>query len=240
MRSDGRNFDQMREIRIVTDFILYPEGSVLVEFGNTKVICNVSFSEGVPPFLKGTKSGWITAEYQMLPRSTHQRNQRESIKGKLSGRTQEISRLIGRSIRAAVDLTKIGEMTCIIDCDVIQADGGTRTASVSGAYIALCLAVKKLLNEGILAENPIVNQVAAISVGLIDNNIMLDLNYEEDSHAQTDLNIVGTSDGKIIEIQGTAEQEPFDSDTLNEMLKIGLRGIKNISEIQNRVLERID
>lgn len=240
MRSDGRNFDQMREIRVVTDFILYPEGSVLVEFGNTKVICNVSFSEGVPPFLKGTKSGWITAEYQMLPRSTHQRNQRESIKGKLSGRTQEISRLIGRSIRAAVDLTKIGEMTCIIDCDVIQADGGTRTASVSGAYIALCLAVKKLLNEGILAENPIVNQVAAISVGLIDNNIMLDLNYEEDSHAQTDLNIVGTSDGKIIEIQGTAEQEPFDSDTLNEMLKIGLRGIKNISEIQNRVLERID
>lgn len=240
MRSDGRNFDQMREIRIVTDFILYPEGSVLVEFGNTKVICNVSFSEGVPPFLKGTKSGWITAEYQMLPRSTHQRNQRESIKGKLSGRTQEISRLIGRSIRAAVDLTKIGEMTCIIDCDVIQADGGTRTASVSGAYIALCLAVKKLLNEGILAENPIVNQVAAISVGLIDNNIMLDLNYEEDSHAQTDLNIVGTSDGKIIEIQGTAEQEPFDSDTLNEMLKIGLRGIKNISEIQNRVLESID
>ena len=240
MRSDGRNFDQMREIRIVTDFILYPEGSVLVEFGNTKVICNVSFSEGVPPFLKGTKSGWITAEYQMLPRSTHQRNQRESIKGKLSGRTQEISRLIGRSIRAAVDLTKIGEMTCIIDCDVIQADGGTRTASVSGAYIALCLAVKKLLNEGILAENPIVNQVAAISVGLIDNNIMLDLNYEEDSRAQTDLNIVGTSDGKIIEIQGTAEQEPFDSDTLNEMLKIGLRGIKNISEIQNRVLERID
>jgi ribonuclease PH len=240
MRSDGRNFDQMREIRIVTDFILYPEGSVLVEFGNTKVICNVSFSEGVPPFLKGTKSGWITAEYQMLPRSTHQRNQRESIKGKLSGRTQEISRLIGRSIRAAVDLTKIGEMTCIIDCDVIQADGGTRTASISGAYIALCLAVKKLLNEGFLAENPIVNQVAAVSVGLIDNNIMLDLNYEEDSHAQTDLNIVGTSDGKIIEIQGTAEQEPFDSDTLNEMLKIGLRGIKNISEIQNRVLERID
>ena len=240
MRSDGRNFDQMREIRIVTDFILYPEGSVLVEFGNTKVICNVSFSEGVPPFLKGTKSGWITAEYQMLPRSTHQRNQRESIKGKLSGRTQEISRLIGRSIRAAVDLTKIGEMTCIIDCDVIQADGGTRTASVSGAYIALCLAVKKLLNEGFLAENPIVNQVAAVSVGLVDNNIMLDLNYEEDSHAQTDLNIVGTSDGKIIEIQGTAEQEPFDSDTLNEMLKIGLRGIKNISEIQNRVLERID
>ena len=240
MRSDGRNFDQMREIRIVTDFILYPEGSVLVEFGNTKVICNVSFSEGVPPFLKGTKSGWITAEYQMLPRLTHQRNQRESIKGKLSGRTQEISRLIGRSIRAAVDLTKIGEMTCIIDCDVIQADGGTRTASISGAYIALCLAVKKLLNEGFLAENPIVNQVAAISVGLVDNNIMLDLNYEEDSHAQTDLNIVGTSDGKIIEIQGTAEQEPFDSDTLNEMLKIGLRGIKNISEIQNRVLERID
>lgn len=240
MRSDGRNFDQMREIRIVTDFILYPEGSVLVEFGNTKVICNVSFSEGVPPFLKGTKSGWITAEYQMLPRSTHQRNQRESIKGKLSGRTQEISRLIGRSIRAAVDLTKIGEMTCIIDCDVIQADGGTRTASVSGAYIALCLAVKKLLNEGFLAENPIVNQVAAISVGLVDNNIMLDLNYEEDSRAQTDLNIVGTSDGKIIEIQGTAEQEPFDSDTLNEMLKIGLRGIKNISEIQNRVLESID
>jgi ribonuclease PH len=240
MRSDGRNFDQMREIRIVTDFILYPEGSVLVEFGNTKVICNVSFSEGVPPFLKGTKSGWITAEYQMLPRSTHQRNQRESIKGKLSGRTQEISRLIGRSIRAAVDLTKIGEMTCIIDCDVIQADGGTRTASISGAYIALCLAVKKLLNEGFLAENPIVNQVAAVSVGLVDNNIMLDLNYEEDSHAQTDLNIVGTSDGKIIEIQGTAEQEPFDSDTLNEMLKIGLRGIKNISEIQNRVLERID
>jgi ribonuclease PH len=237
MRSDGRNFDQMREIRIVTDFILYPEGSVLIEFGNTKVICNATFSEGVPPFLRGANSGWITAEYQMLPCSTHQRNQRESIKGKLSGRTQEISRLIGRSIRAAVDLSKLGEITCIIDCDVIQADGGTRTASITGAYVALCLAVKKLLNEGALSENPIINQIAAVSVGVVDDNILLDLNYEEDSKAKTDLNIVATAEGKIIEIQGTAEQEPFDFDTLNQMVKMGLKGIKTISEVQNRVLE---
>lgn len=239
MRSDGRNFDQMREIRIVTDFILYPEGSVLIEFGNTKVICNATFSEGVPPFLRGSNSGWITAEYQMLPRSTHQRNQRESIKGKLSGRTQEISRLIGRSMRAAVDLSKLGEITCIIDCDVIQADGGTRTASITGAYVALCLAVKKLLNEGVLSENPIINQIAAVSVGVVDNNILLDLNYDEDSNAKTDLNIVATAEGKIIEIQGTAEQEPFDFDTLNQMVKMGLKGIKTISEVQNRVLEAL-
>lgn len=237
MRSDGRENNQMREIRVVKDYIIYPEGSVLIEFGNTKVICNVSVSDGVPPFLKGSGSGWITAEYQMLPRSTHQRNSREAVKGKLSGRTQEISRLVGRSLRAAVDLTKLGERTLTIDCDVIQADGGTRTASISGSFIALALAMRKLLKEGLIPENPIVNQICAVSVGILNKEAILDLNYEEDSCAETDLNLVATGDGKIIEIQGTAEKEPFDIDKLNQMLKLGLEGIKIVSEIQKKVLE---
>lgn len=236
MRKDGRNFDQMREIRIVKDYIIYPEGSVLIEYGNTKVICNVSITEGVPPFLKGSGSGWLTAEYQMLPRSTHQRSLREAVKGKLSGRTQEISRLIGRSLRAALDMSKLGERTLMVDCDVIQADGGTRTASISGSYVALNLAINKLLKEGVLEENPIVNQICAVSVGILNNEIILDLDYGEDSSAETDLNIVATADGKIIEIQATAEKEPFDLEKLNKMIEIGLKGIRFIGDVQNKVL----
>ncbi|MCB4203442.1 ribonuclease PH [Deferribacterales bacterium Es71-Z0220] len=236
MRKDGRNFDQMREIRIVKDYIIYPEGSVLIEYGNTKVICNVTVSEGVPPFLKGSGSGWVTAEYQMLPRSTHQRSSREAVKGKLGGRTQEISRLIGRSLRAAVDMSKLGERTLVIDCDVIQADGGTRTASISGAYVALNLAINKLLKEGALEESPIVNQVCAVSVGILNDEVILDLDYDEDSNAETDLNIVATADGRIIEIQGTAEKEPFDLGKLNKMVEMGLKGIKFIGEVQNKAL----
>lgn len=237
MRIDGRKKNQMRQIRVIKDYIKYPEGSVLIEFGNTRVICNVSISEGVPFFLKGKGCGWITAEYSMLPRSTHERNQRESVKGKLSGRTQEISRLIGRSLRSVVNLGLLGERTVTVDCDVIQADGGTRTASISGAYIALKIAVNKLIAEEIIENDPICGQVCAVSVGICNDEVILDLSYEEDSSAETDLNLVATPDKKIIEIQGTAEKTPFSMNKLDEMLKIAFEGIQQIADIQNKVLE---
>ena len=194
-REDGRAENQLRKIKITRDFNLYAEGSVLIEFGNTKVICTASVSEKVPPFLKGQGKGWITAEYSMIPRATGERNQRESAKGKLSGRTMEIQRLIGRALRAAIDLDKLGERTVTIDCDVIQADGGTRTTSISGGYIALALAMKKLVNEGILAENPIISNVAAISVGIVGGTPMLDLKYSEDSAAEVYMNFVMNGEG---------------------------------------------
>lgn len=237
MRIDGREKDQMRQVRVIKDYIEYPEGSVLIEFGNTKVICNVSISEGVPPFLKGKGCGWITAEYSMLPRATHERNQRESVKGKLSGRTQEISRLIGRSLRSVVNLELLGERTITVDCDVIQADGGTRTASISGSYISLKIAINKLMADGIIENNPICGQVCAVSVGILNDEVILDLNYEEDSSAETDLNLVATPDGKIVEIQGTAEKMPFSTERLGEMIQTAFKGINNIAEIQNKVLE---
>lgn len=237
MRIDGREKDQMRQVRVIKDYIKYPEGSVLIEFGNTKVICNVSISEGVPPFLKGKGCGWITAEYSMLPRATHERNQRESVKGKLSGRTQEISRLIGRSLRSVVNLELLGERTITVDCDVIQADGGTRTASISGSYISLKIAINKLMADGIIENNPICGQVCAVSVGILNDEVILDLNYEEDSSAETDLNLVATPDGKIVEIQGTAEKMPFSTERLGEMIQTAFKGINNIAEIQNKVLE---
>ncbi|MEF3254258.1 MAG: ribonuclease PH [Deferribacterales bacterium] len=236
MRNDGREFDQLRDIRIVKDYILYPEGSVLIEFGNTKVICNASVSDGVPPFLKGSGTGWITAEYSMLPRATHVRTQRESQKGKLSGRTQEISRLIGRSLRSCIDLAKIGERTITIDCDVIQADGGTRTASITGGFIALYLAIQKLLNEQLIDSNPIIDFVAAVSLGVIDGKLCLDLNYEEDSSAEVDMNFVGNSSGEIIEIQGTSEKKPFSQNMLMDMVNLGFAGINQLINIQKRVL----
>lgn len=237
MRIDGREKDQMRQIRVIKDYIKYPEGSVLIEFGNTKVICNVTVSDGVPSFLKGKGCGWITAEYSMLPRATHERNQRESVKGKLSGRTQEISRLIGRSLRSVVNLELLGERTITIDCDVIQADGGTRTASITGSYISLKMALNKLMADGIIGNDPMCGQVCAVSVGILDDEVILDLNYEEDSSAETDLNLVATPDGKIVEIQGSAEKMPFSTEKLSEMIQTAFKGINKIAEIQNKVLE---
>jgi len=235
MRTDGRRNDQLRDIIVIKNYIIYPEGSVLIGYGNTKVICNATISDGVPPFLKETNTGWITAEYSMLPRATHVRNQREAQKGKLTGRTQEISRLIGRSLRSAIDLNLIGERTITIDCDVIQADGGTRTASITGGFIALYLATQKLIGEQKI-ENPIKNFVAAVSLGIVSGNLMLDLNYEEDSNADVDMNLVANDKGEIIEIQGTSEKLTFDRNRLNEMLDLGLSGIEQLIEIQKRAL----
>ena len=235
-REDGRAENQLRKIKITRDFNLYAEGSVLIEFGNTKVICTASVSEKVPPFLKGQGKGWITAEYSMIPRATGERNQRESAKGKLSGRTMEIQRLIGRALRAAIDLDKLGERTVTIDCDVIQADGGTRTTSISGGYIALALAMKKLVNEGILAENPIISNVAAISVGIVGGTPMLDLKYSEDSAAEVDMNVVMNGEGRFVEVQGTGEEATYTRAELNQLLDLAEVGINEIIELQNKVI----
>jgi ribonuclease PH len=235
-REDGRAENQLRKIKITRDFNLYAEGSVLIEFGNTKVICTASVSEKVPPFLKGQGKGWITAEYSMIPRATGERNQRESAKGKLSGRTMEIQRLIGRALRTAIDLDKLGERTVTIDCDVIQADGGTRTTSISGGYIALALAMKKLVNEGILAENPIISNVAAISVGIVGGTPMLDLKYSEDSAAEVDMNVVMNGERRFVEVQGTGEEATYTRAELNELLDLAEAGINEIIELQNRVI----
>ena len=235
-REDGRAENQLRKIKITRDFNLYAEGSVLIEFGNTKVICTASVSEKVPPFLKGQGKGWITAEYSMIPRATGERNQRESAKGKLSGRTMEIQRLIGRALRAAIDLDKLGERTVTIDCDVIQADGGTRTTSISGGYIALALAMKKLVNEGILAENPIISNVAAISVGIVGGTPMLDLKYSEDSAAEVDMNVVMNGEGRFVEVQGTGEEATYTRTELNQLLDLAEAGINEIIELQNKVI----
>ena len=216
MRNNNRRNDEMREVKVTKNYIIHPEGSVLIEFGNTKVICNATIEEKIPRWLKGTNSGCITAEYSMLPRATHTRVQRESAKGKLSGRTMEIQRLIGRALRAAIDLEKLGERTVMIDCDVIQADGGTRTASITGAYLALELAVEKLIDQGKLKEIPIKSKVAAISVGKVHNELLLDLEYEEDSKADVDMNIVMNDKGEFIELQGTGEEATF---TQAELLK---------------------
>lgn len=220
MRNNNRKNDEMREVKVTKNYIMYPEGSVLIEFGNTKVICNATIEEKVPPFLRGSGSGWITAEYSMLPRATNNRVQRESAKGRIMGRTMEIQRLIGRALRSAIDLPKLGERTVIIDCDVIQADGGTRTASITGAYLALELAIEKLIDEGKLNEIPILSKVAAVSVGKVRNEILLDLEYEEDSRADVDMNIVMNNKGEFIEIQGTGEEATFTQKELLDFIKI--------------------
>ena len=212
MRNNNRKNDEMREVKVTKNYIIHPEGSVLIEFGNTKVICNATIEEKIPRWLKmdnsskGIHSGWIAAEYSMLPRATNTRVQRESIKGKISGRTMEIQRLIGRSLRAVIDLEKLGDRTIMVDCDVIQADGGTRTASITGAYLAVELAIEKLIDENKLKEIPIKSKVAAISVGKVRNEIILDLDYEEDSAADVDMNIIMTDKGEFVEIQGTGEE----------------------------------
>lgn len=236
LREDGRKVDSLREIKITKDFNLYAEGSVLIEFGNTKVICTASVSEKVPPFMRGQGKGWLTAEYSMIPRATGERNQRESAKGKLSGRTMEIQRLIGRALRTAVDLDKLGERTITIDCDVIQADGGTRTTSISGGFIALALAVKKLMKDRVLNVNPIVSNVAAISVGIVRGTPMLDLMYTEDSAAEVDMNVVMNDKGEFVEVQGTGEEATYTRKELNELIDLAEVGIKEIIRLQNEVI----
>ena len=216
----GRENDEMREVRVTKNYIMHPEGSVLIEFGNTKVICNATVEEKIPPFLRGSGTGWITAEYSMLPRATNSRVQREASKGKIAGRTMEIQRLIGRALRSSIDLGKLGERTIIIDCDVIQADGGTRTASITGAYLAMELAIEKLIDERKLNEIPIISKVAAISVGKIKNEILLDLEYEEDSKADVDMNIIMNDKGEFIEIQGTGEEATFTQDDLMKFIEV--------------------
>ena len=230
MRIDGRVNDELRPVKITRNYIVHPAGAVLIEMGLTKVICTATIEEKVPSFLKGTSSGWVTAEYGMLPGSTGQRKQRNT-KG-IDGRSQEIQRLIGRSLRSIVDLKKLGERTIWIDCDVIQADGGTRTAAITGAYVALSDAIAKLLREGLLTETPIVTAVAAVSVGVIDDEIRLDLCYEEDSRAHVDMNLVMTGTGEYIEIQGTGEERPFSRAQMNELLEIGEKGIQSLLEFQ--------
>jgi ribonuclease PH len=236
MRIDNRENNQLRPISFVRNFTKHAEGSVLVSYGDTKVLCTASIETQVPRWLKGTGKGWITAEYGMLPRATHERTQREAAKGKQSGRTQEIQRLIGRSLRAMVDLEKLGENTIHIDCDVLQADGGTRTASITGAAVALVDALEKLQAAKKLKADPLVGLVAAVSVGIKNGEVLLDLNYSEDSSCDTDLNVVMTQKGEFIEIQGTAEEKPFTRAQVDEMLAIAEEGIKQLIAEQQAVL----
>ncbi|CAM3166479.1 ribonuclease PH [Streptobacillus felis] len=228
MRNNNRKNNELREIKITKNYISYPEGSVLIEFGNTKVICNVTVEEKVPPFLKNLGQGWVTAEYSMLPRATNTRNKREASQGKLSGRTMEIQRLIGRSLRAALDMKKLGERTIIVDCDVIQADGGTRTASITGGYLAMELAINKLMTSGLITENPIKAKVAAISVGKVSNELLLDLEYSEDSKAEVDMNIVMNSKGEYIEVQGTGEDSTFTKEEFDKFLELSNLGFEKL------------
>jgi ribonuclease PH len=229
----------MRPINIVPDFISMAEGSALIEVGNTRVICTASVEESVPAFMKASGKGWITAEYSMLPRSTLTRTPREASRGRQSGRTHEIQRLIGRALRAAVDLSHLGERTITLDCDVIQADGGTRTASITGAFIALGLAMEKLVEAGTLSAAPIRDFVGAVSVGIVDRTILLDLNYEEDSRAEVDMNFVMTGGRKIVEVQATAEQHPFDEAQLKKMMDLAGRGIESLIARQRAILQRL-
>jgi ribonuclease PH len=232
MRTDGRKLDQLRDIEITRNYTKFAEGSVLVETGDTMVLCNVSIEDSVPYFLRGQNTGWLTAEYSLLPRATQERNIREAAKRKLSGRTQEIQRLIGRSLRAIVDLDKMGERTIWVDCDVLQADGGTRTAAITGAYVALFDAVNFLISENKLEESPLNGFMAATSVGIVDGEAMLDLCYEEDFKAQVDMNIAMTEKGEIIEIQGTAEEKPFSRDELDVLYDLAEKGIRELIEEQ--------
>ena len=237
-RADGRELNQMREVVIQRNHTMHAEGSVLVSFGNTKVLCNASFTPGVPRFKKDSGEGWVTAEYAMLPRATNTRSDRESVRGKIGGRTHEISRLIGRALRAVVDYKELGENTIVIDCDVIQADGGTRTASITGAFVALADAIAWAKSKGHIAAGakPRLDTVAAVSVGIVDRVPMTDLAYVEDVAADTDMNVVVTGRGLFVEVQGTAEAEPFDRDELNSLLELALRSTAELSEAQRQAL----
>jgi ribonuclease PH len=236
MRFSSRQDDSLRNVRLSRNFIRHAEGSVLVEFGDTRVICTASVEESVPSFLKGKGQGWVTAEYGMLPRSTGSRMRREAAAGKQSGRTQEIQRLIGRSLRAVVDMSLLGERQILIDCDVIQADGGTRTASITGAYVALADAIARLMADGKLAVNPLKDHVAAVSVGIVGGRALLDLDYPEDSGCETDMNVVMTGSGRFIEVQGTAEGEPFTREEMDALLQLAEKGIRELIVMQKEVL----
>jgi ribonuclease PH len=236
MRSDNRTADQLRPTRIHSQYLLHPEGSVLIESGRTKVICTASVEDRVPVFLRNTNKGWVTAEYGMLPRATSTRTTREASSGKVGGRTQEIQRLIGRSLRSVIKLEHLGERTIWIDCDVIQADGGTRTASITGAFVALVLALRAMRDKGLITEMPVQDYVAATSVGIIDHTRMLDLAYDEDSRAEVDMNVVMTGGGKFIEVQGTAEALPFGRDALIELLDLAQKGIGQLIELQKQAV----
>ena len=236
MRIDNREPRDMRPVRIATNYLMTAEGSAMIEVGNTRVLCTASVEETVPSFLRGSGRGWVTAEYAMLPRATATRSPREVTKGYPSGRTQEIQRLIGRSLRSVVDMTALGDRTIIVDCDVLQADGGTRTAAITGAYVALALAVKQLLQFGALKASPLLDHVAATSVGIVAAVPVLDLCYEEDSRAEVDMNVVMTGSGRFVELQATAEKTPFDDHQLSQLLDIGRRGVLELIAIQKQAL----
>jgi len=238
-RADGRAWDELRAVKITPGYQGFAEGSALIELGKTRVLCSVSADERVPPFLRGRGSGWITAEYGMLPRSTVSRTPRDSSLGRVAGRSQEIQRLIGRSLRAVIDLTNLGERTLVIDCDVLQADGGTRTAAITGAYVALYQALQTLANMGIIASIPLKSAVAATSVGIVYGNRLLDLCYDEDCNAAVDFNVVMTSQGEFVEVQGTAEGKPFARETIDSLLSLAEKGIKQLFEIQQAVLGQL-
>jgi len=238
-RADSRAPHDLRPVVITPQFLLHPEGSVLIEAGRTRVICTASVEDRVPPFLRNSGKGWVTAEYGMLPRATTTRTTREASAGKVGGRTQEIQRLIGRSLRSVMRLEELGERTVWIDCDVIQADGGTRTASITGAYVALVLALRTLVAKGVLSHVPVTDHVAAISVGIVDDVPLLDLAYEEDSRAEVDMNVVKTSDGRYIELQGTAETTPFGRERLQALLDLADAGIASLVALQRAALERV-
>jgi ribonuclease PH len=231
-RSDGRAADALRPITFERQWLDHPEGSTLVTFGRTRVLCTASFSTGVPRWLKGSERGWVTAEYAMLPRATHTRSDRESVKGRIGGRTQEISRLIGRSLRAVVDMSALGENSILIDCDVLQADGGTRTAAITGAYVALADAITWARGEEIIRGNPLIDSVAAVSVGIVDGEPRLDLHYDDDVRADTDMNVVMTGTGRFVEVQGTAEGEPFDRELLGALLDLATAGCAELTALQ--------
>ncbi len=236
-RADGRKFNQLRKIKVTVPFNKHAEGSCLIEFGDTRVACTATVEENVPPFLRNFGKGWVTAEYGMLPRSTNTRLNRD--KTLTTGRTLEIQRLIGRSLRAVVDTSKLGERTIKIDCDVLQADGGTRTASVTGGFIALALAIKKLLKSGVLTANPLLDSVAAVSVGIYKGQPVLDLPYEEDSAADMDMNVVMVGKGKFVEVQGTAEKDPFSKKEVDALLKLAEKGIKELIKVQEKYIKKI-
>jgi ribonuclease PH len=238
MRIDGRRADELRPVQIHTSYVVTAEGSVLIEVGNTRVLCAATVEESVPAFLRNTRKGWVTAEYSMLPRATSTRTPREVTKGKLSGRTHEIQRLIGRSLRAVTDLEALGERSIILDCDVIQADGGTRTAAITGAWVALAMAVDTLVKYKAIPKNPLLDSVAATSVGLVNREAALDLNYEEDSRADVDMNVVLTGKGRFVEVQATAERMPFDDAQLSRLLTLARQGIGILAEEQRKALLR--
>ncbi len=237
-RTENRSSGDLRQVKITRNFTKHAEGSVLIEFGDTQVICTASIEESVPSFLRGKGTGWVTAEYSMLPRATHTRSSREAAKGKQGGRTLEIQRLIGRSLRAVTDLAKLGERSIYIDCDVIQADGGTRTASITGAYVALADALTKLVKDGVLMELPLKEAVAAVSVGIIGGEAILDLDYNEDSSAEVDMNFVMTASNRFVEVQGTAEAEPFTADQMDAMRELAIKGINKLFAVQQEAFQK--